>query len=196
MNRVLLVLILFSASILVYQWRASGDAVGVAGLASNDTEAPAVSDEGEMPAIGLAPLASFDEVVLRPLFIDGRRPPPEVENVAEATPKPPVRPAVRPMVDLTAIVVIDNQQQAVFRTAGKKQGFQKLKVGEEIEDWTVSEIQSKQATLTQGGNEEVFLLREYKKIPLPVIPDQAPVQKNEPKEAGNTNSEATQPHKK
>ena len=196
MNRVLLFLILFSASILVYQWRAPEEAVGVAGLVSNDTAAPAASDEGAVPAIGLAPLASFDEVVLRPLFTEGRRPPPEVESAAEDAPKPPVRSAVRPMVDLTATLIIDNQKQAVFRTAGKKDEFQKLNLGEEIEGWIVAEIQSKQVTLAQGGKEEVFLLREYKKIPLPIIPDKAPAQNGQPKEANNTNSEATQPHKK
>ena len=196
MNRVLLVVILFSASILVYQWRAPTDAVGVAELAPTDVGAPVRIDSGSVPAIGLAPLASFDEVVLRPLFTEGRSPPPEVEAVSEKAPTPPVRTMRRPMVHLTATLIIDTQKQAVFRTAGKKDEFRKLNLGEEIEGWMVADIQANQVTLAQGGTEEVFLLREYEKIPLPIIPDKLPAQKNEPKGAGNTNSEAAQPHKK
>jgi hypothetical protein len=202
MNRLLIVLSLFFVLVLVYQWQDYADPLIKRGGAADAIDLPAESGEAAVPTIRSAPLASFDEVVQRPLFIEGRRPPPEVEAPPEdEKPKLPPQVKTRPRLSLTAILIVDNQKQAVFRTVEKKQALQNVAVGEEIDGWVVSDIQSTQVKLTQGGAEEVFLLREYEKVPLPVIPDKAPVQKIEPKEAAandakNDAKNAAQPRKK
>lgn len=182
MNRLLIVLGILLVFVLIYQWRDYGGALATRGAAVNGIEVPADSEEGAVPANRLAPLARFDEIVQRPLFIEGRRPPPEVDASAEEEkPKPPPPVKTRPAMILTAVLMVDNQKKAVFRTIDKKQPFQNLTLGEEINGWVVADIQSSQVKLTQGRTEEIFLLRQYEKVPLPVIPDKAPVQKVEQK---------------
>lgn len=112
-------------------------------------------------------------------------------------PKPPPQVATRPKLGLTAILIVDNQRRAVFRTSDKKKALQSLTVGEEIGGWVVSDIQSTQVRLTQGGLKEVFRLRDYEKVPLPVIPNKVPAQQTEQKEAVNGAADkAAQPRKK
>ena len=178
MNKLLGFVIVLFVAILIFQWSSDGESESEKVAGNNAPAAVIAADNNIIDRSAAPPLVNFEDVVQRPLFIEGRRPPPEPENdPIDTAPQSVLAPSKRPVVDLTAILIINGEQYAVFRTPGKKQDSQKLKVGEELDGWKVVKIEPKQVTLNQGATDEVFLLREYKKVPLPVISPNPPVKK-------------------
>ena len=131
MNKLLGAMIVLFAVVLVALWSSSQSPEQLENVSGSVAEASTnggdVDHAVERPA---APsLMTFDGVVQRPLFIEGRRPPPEQDDNAQAeVPQPPQKPTRRPVADLTAILIVDSEQYAVFRTAGKKKGLEKLRI--------------------------------------------------------------------
>lgn len=186
MNKLLGAMIALFTVVLVVQWSFSQNPEQPGNTTDNTTDVSGGDVAHVNERASAPPLVSFDDVVKRPLFIEARRPPPEQDDGAETeAPKPPRKPARRPVADLTAILIIDSEQYAVFRTASKKKGLEKLKVGEQLDGWKIAKIDAKQVTLRQGTAKEVFLLRKYKKVPLPAILSAQPDKKAAPQAARN-----------
>jgi hypothetical protein len=193
MNKILTGIVLLLAAILVYQWNKPVSLPGDA-ILTDAVELPEAESLEPVSVPGSAPFASFDEIAVRPLFIDGRRPPPEPEEGVVEEPQKPQQTTRRPALDLTAILFIENEQHAVFR-GSRKQGLQKVRLGEDIEGWNVAKIEPKQVTLAQAGVNEVYLLREFRSVPLPLIPDKHP-EKVEPNGSIETKARAIPPVQK
>lgn len=186
MAKLLIFMNIVFVSILAYQWNSFAD--------KSEFEVPVVERKAivekepvSVSEAGLPPLERFESVVQRPLFIQGRRPPPEEEEVVVEKPTPAPPAVRRPAVRLIAILIINQQRQAVFKSLVKKQALQRLGRGDEIDGWVVSDINPQQVTLKQGSAEEVFLLREYEKVSLPVVPVQKANQNSRGGKQGNLN---------
>ncbi|MBT9289615.1 hypothetical protein [Prosthecodimorpha staleyi] len=103
----------------------------------------------------------------RPLFVPSRRPPPPPPPavvapppvaVLPADPGPPApEPVVPPTAVLTGVIVGGETRIAVFRGDDGKPLT--VRQGEEIQGWTVAEIQARSITLEQNGEQLELALK-------------------------------------
>lgn len=91
----------------------------------------------------MAPLASYSEIVERPLFDASRRPPPEPEAKQAAAPKPPTN------YKLEGTAVMPDNQVAVVRNKRTSE-LHRLAVGESVGGWQLDEVIPGHAALSQG----------------------------------------------
>jgi len=118
----------------------------------------------EMPTIELTAQTeeSYADMVAKPLFIKGRRPveePPPAEQQATAA-KP-----VKFDWALNGVYTLKKELSALFsRTTAKvrKDNYRKIKVGDDLDGWKLSEIQKDKVILKQGSDEKELLLRKPK----------------------------------
>lgn len=113
-------------------------------------------------------LTEFDSIEERPLFIEGRRPRPPAETGVQEDVTKPRGGSRSPKLNLSAILIINDEPMALLRNP-PKEGPARLKMGDEFQGWRVEKIAADRITLKQGGEREEFLLREYKKVPLPRV---------------------------
>lgn len=130
---------------------------------SEESEAEEQSDATN--GFHLPPLEDFDEIGQRPLFFEGRRAP----EVASALPQEPgskkdKKEALKPPINLAAIIIIDSERYALVRDKSGKTGSRQLRAGDTYEDWVVNEIQPDRLILQQGKQNEQVLLREFQKV--------------------------------
>ena len=94
--------------------------------------------------------AAFDEILERPLFLQGRRPP-------EAAPEPakPAAPRVRPQLQMLGVAVTQDTQVALVLDIKSRQLLRFVQ-GTQHQGWTVTSVESGQAVLQRG--EEVLEL--------------------------------------
>ncbi len=118
----------------------------------------------EMPTIELTAQTeeSYADMVARPLFIKGRRPveePPPAEQQAIAA-KP-----IKFDWALNGVYTLKKELSALFsRTTAKvrKDNYRKIKVGDDLDGWKLSEIHKDKVILKQGSDEKELLLRKPK----------------------------------
>jgi hypothetical protein len=91
----------------------------------------------------MAPLASYSEIVERPLFVQTRRPPPEAEVAQAAAPNPPGN----YRLEGTALTPVG--RVAVVRNT-RTSALHRLAVGDEVDGWQLEEVEPGQAALSQG----------------------------------------------
>lgn len=117
---------------------------------SSEAASPPISIPPETPP--LPPLAQLDDMVARPLFVEGRRPTPEQPDAPAADPEQALN------VMLTGIVITERGRLANFR-AGTDARARVLGVGEFLDDWRIDEILPDRVILSSGGRREELLLK-------------------------------------
>lgn len=118
----------------------------------------------EMPTIELTAQTeeSYADLVERPLFIKGRRP---VDEPPPADPQGISKIPVKFDWALNGVYTLKKDLSALFsRTTAKvrKDNYRKIKVGDDLDGWKLSEIQKDKVILKQGSDEKELLLRKPK----------------------------------
>jgi hypothetical protein len=104
--------------------------------------------------LALQSLERLSATVDRPLFSPSRRPPPE--PAAQAS-QPPVPPAPPPNLVLSGIVMDGERARAVVRVGAEKKILH-AQIGDNIDGWTVSQIEGRKLVLSLDGRYVTFTL--------------------------------------
>ncbi|MEA3278337.1 MAG: type II secretion system protein N [Pseudomonadota bacterium] len=131
------------------------------------SEAPP-PDQLENPIDRLTPVEDKEEfavVTERPLFLPDRRPPSEeegAEDVQEQSPDglDPKR------LNLNAVVITPTESSAWVRDAAMNKVV-RLRLGDELEGWSVQEILSDRLVLERQGETDTLILRDYENMSPP-----------------------------
>lgn len=117
--------------------------------ASDTEQGPTTADEFK-----LADLASFDEIVTRPLFFASRRPP-------EAAPPPEqvAAPITPPNVVLTGTVISPEERLALLAVADVARPVRAVE-GQEIGGWRIDQVLANSVILRQGEQSHEVTLRK------------------------------------
>lgn len=100
----------------------------------------------------LADLASFDEIVKRPLFFASRRPP-----EAPPPPEPETAPIAAPDIVLTGTVITPDERLALMTVADVPRPIRAVE-GQEIGGWRIDQVLANRVVLRLGEqSQEVFL---------------------------------------
>jgi hypothetical protein len=91
----------------------------------------------------MPPLASYSEVVERPLFSSTRRPPPEAEKPTVVAARLPVN------YRLEGTALSPRGRVAVVRDT-RSSTLHRLALGEQVDGWQLEQVRPGQAALTQG----------------------------------------------
>ena len=165
----------FLALVLAAQWLwpggvpEPGTPVASGNGAGDGTADPVQGEPPELP-----PLSFYSEVGERPLFFEGRRPPPDQPDEGEVAEEPEAEPdAPPPKVALTGILILEGERYALVKRADGK-GTERLRVGDEYESWTVDEIGEERLVMANNGQKEEFLLWQYKAVLPPSQAKKAP----------------------
>lgn len=133
----------------------------------------------------LPPIDQLRDIEKRPLFIEGRRPLPDAPEAPPlpVAPPPPKIATPAPVLDLRGIILIGKERIAMLGRPVVKDGGNRLRTGQVINDWTVVAIEPDQVVLENGGERSVTSLRTFKAVP---PPQQVPKPQAAPKPAGAT----------
>lgn len=172
MNRPTLFALIALNTLLIFvlagEWFAQSETVNAP---QRETKTLEVQDD-ELPSLDLQAKSEdeYSDLVERPLFIKGRKPVAEPEP--EAIPVSAVKKVEAFVWDLTGVFTSPKGVTAFFsRINGKveKDNYRKLKLGDEIDGWKLSEISPDKVTLSQTGETKTLPLRKAKpKNALPV----------------------------
>ena len=100
------------------------------------------------------PVGAFEDIALRPLFFESRRPfEPSVENQEDAAPV--VEEVVA--VELVGTLVTDQGRAALLQPAGQSASWRRE--GEKVAGWQIGTIERDRVTLRQGEEIETIELR-------------------------------------
>ncbi len=133
-------------------------------------------------------LEEYNEMVARPLFIEGRRPPSEEAETSE----PPVAEKHPLTLKLMGVVFAPGETLGLFVDAKGK--YKRLRVNDSIDGWKVLKIEADKAVMAQDGTrEELRLIKPKPKKsqaqpPQPGFPAQPPSQQTPPFGANNGNN--------
>ncbi len=146
---------------------------------SSDTPPAAAADAQLTRASYLAPdFETFSEILERPLFTEGRTPPPEptAEQAAAVTPGK----QTQLMMRLEGIALTPTARIAVIRDKSSNK-LVRLAEGETHEGWVVESVNASSATLKRGKQTHELTLelntRSVKKTPTKVRKPRSPVRK-------------------
>lgn len=168
MKYVLALMALALAGLLAWQWydwppqwngRVPGDQLPGA-------ESPAEAEPRSPLELLDPPLVKeeYASVSERPLFLPDRRPPAEEPDEPPAEEEQPET-AIDTM-DLTAIIITPQESMAWVQSP-TKQTPQKLRLGDELDGWTLKAIKSDEVELERQGETDTLVLRDYSKSPPP-----------------------------
>ncbi|MGZ5837157.1 MAG: hypothetical protein ACXWJ5_13285 [Xanthobacteraceae bacterium] len=121
-------------------------------------DAPAPAQDSSNVTLSNPLAAQFLErlsaTVDRPLFSPSRRPPP---GPVAQVPQPPGPPAPPPNLVLSGIVMDGERTRAVVRVGAEKKILH-AQIGDNIEGWTVSQIEGRKLVLSLDGRFVTFTL--------------------------------------
>jgi hypothetical protein len=118
--------------------------------------------------VDFLPIEQFQSVKNRPLFFEGRRPPPEyVPDAPAAKPTRPVGKVRPPNATLSGVIKVGDSTYVILNGVGKKKGLSRAKVGEDVNGWKVESIHDDRVVVQSGKEKHEILLRSYKPVPLP-----------------------------
>ncbi|BAO43427.1 hypothetical protein [Thiolapillus brandeum] len=166
MNRFLFMMAMLLAVFIGWRWFNP-----VAAPKPEPLPAPGVSG-GDVGALlknmdrvtGFPPLAAYHAISARPLFFSKRRPPPPYVAEKGGGRKPgPSRKTGKPRVQLSGVISVGNQTYALLK-GGKNKGTRRVRVGEDIDGWTVISIEKDKLVLRNGTETESLLLWNYKPV--------------------------------
>ena len=164
--------------IVALEWAALSRQDGIE--TSSDTPPAAAADTQLTRASYLAPdFATFSEILERPLFTEGRTPPPEptAEQAAAVTPGKQTQLTMR----LEGIALTPTARIAVIRDKSSNK-LVRLAEGETHQGWVVESVNASSATLKRGEQTHELTLelntQSVKKTPTKVRKPRSPVRKN------------------
>jgi general secretion pathway protein N len=170
--RAALVLVALLVGVLALQWKDWPPAPSTAGL---DVPAGAGGQSGVPgdpdPLARLTPPEprdSYASVTERPLFRPERKPEePQPEDAADET-QPEVATNLDGM-DVSAVIITPALVAAWIRDP-KAPDLKRLRLGDDLEGWSVKEIQSDRVVLERQGELDELLLRDFTKAQAPAAP--------------------------
>ncbi len=146
-------------------------------LLSSNLSAEPNSAKDEMPSVDLMQRSeeSYADMVNKPLFIEGRKP------VAEPSPEQLQANAVTIKFDwlLNGVYTTTKGLSALFSRATikvPKDNHRKIKPGDHLDGWKLTEIHKDKVILTLDGNRKELLLRKPKLKQLPQKKNNTPPQ--------------------
>jgi general secretion pathway protein N len=133
-------------------------------------------DSADEPGLSemLLPPASRDDyvsVIERPLFLPDRRPPPDEPEEEVSTEEE--APTDLDSMDLSAVLITPSLVSAWVRSPTEKEMI-RLRIGMELEGWTVDDIQDDKLVLERQGETHELILRDYENAPPPIAPTPNP----------------------
>ena len=141
-----------------------------------------------LPSLDLSKLTavSYNNIIERPLFIEGRKPlPEEIEDGAETA-------ADAGELDDWILIGIYNKdktskkQVALFRNKKEAKKFLKLYEEQTISGWLLKEIQSDRVFLEMGGQQKSVMLRKPREQSKTPAPPRRPVPPSKPPTTNNS----------
>ena len=158
--------------VLFLQWR---------GWPPEPPAAPPTDTAAELPAAGEPrqsagnllpppPREEYASVSERPLFLPDRRPPPD-----EPEDEGPVLPEeLKELdgVDFSAVVITPDAVKAWITPYSQERDW--LRIGDEIDGWTLTHIGPESLVLERQGETNELLLRDYANAPPPIPPTPPP----------------------
>lgn len=131
------------------------------------------TQDEELPSLDLEAKSEdeYSDLIERPLFIKGRKP--VLEPETESAPVAEVKRMEAFVWDLTGIFTTPKGVTAFFsRVNGKveKDNYRKLKLGDSLDGWKLTEIYLDKVTFTQTGETKNLSLRKAKPKNLPPTP--------------------------
>ncbi|MDO9106252.1 MAG: hypothetical protein Q7U57_14970 [Methylovulum sp.] len=146
-------------------------------LLSSSLSAEKNAAQDEMPSVDLTQRSeeNYEDMVSRPLFIEGRKP------VIEPTPEQSQASAVAVKFDwqLNGVYTTKKGLSALFTRATSKvpkDNYRKIRPDDELDGWKLTEIHKDKVILTQDGSRKELLLRKPKLKQLPPKRGNAPPQ--------------------
>jgi len=117
------------------------------------TDKPEASISSTDQGLVLPSLSDYAAIIERPLFVENRQPYVEDETVVET--KNPVKNARdrRKIKDnfLLSAVIITNEKRIALIQSGRGRKIQKVYLGEAIDDWTLTDVQTGEISLSKGN---------------------------------------------
>lgn len=104
--------------------------------------------------VSIAPLPTYRELLARPLFMETRRPAPRQTGGTAAQRVDPDR-----NWKLTAVIVA-GEDSHVFVQGIRDKSIRRLKAGDKLDGWVVSEITPQYVTFSSAGQEATLELRK------------------------------------
>lgn len=165
-------IVLALLGLLVLQWKdwppeTSRPVAGEHAAAENG----AASETPPDPLARLKPAAdrdSYASIVERPLFRPDRKPEPPPEEAPTAASAPGTDLALDTL-DLTAVMLTPTNVSAWVKDPSQPK-LRRLRLGDEIEGWSVREILEDRVLLERQDEEYALVLRDYSKAPPTAAP--------------------------
>ncbi len=124
------------------------------------SKAPAI----EQKDFSLPPMEQFHTFIDKPLFIQGRVPVP-AEDLDATTPTTTTKPRNPPKVQLTGILETPDVGTLVLLRSTDGKHHYRLKPGEEIENWRLSEVATDYVVIVSGEKKHTLKLIKPKPQP-------------------------------
>ncbi|MBS1202916.1 MAG: hypothetical protein H6R22_1425 [Chromatiaceae bacterium] len=172
MIRAALALVALLVGVLALQWKDWPPAPSAVGLdlpAGTGGESGAPGDPDPLARLTPPePRDSYASVTERPLFRPERKPEePQPEDAADET-QPEVATSLDGM-DVSAVIITPAVVAAWIRDP-KAPDLKRLRLGDDLEGWSVKEIQSDRVVLERQGELDELLLRDFSKAQAPAAP--------------------------
>ena len=171
MRAVLAVIGLALLGLLFLQWRSWPPALPAPPPGADAAPAAAASGEAPPKLPPVPPREDYASVAERPLFLPDRRPPPEEPEDASDEGLPE-EPAELKDVDFSAVVITPDAVKAWVTPYSQERRW--LRIGDEIDGWTLTRIGPDSLVLERQGETNEILLRDYANAPAPIPPTPPP----------------------
>ena len=127
-------------------------------------ETPVTGSVQPVPAVDLTlpSVATFEQLVERPLFMSSRRPP-EPDDEPEPEPEPlPDKPPQSLKASLSSIMITEDRRMALVRDLSSNKTV-RLQVGSTLSGWKVRAIDNDQVIFSQNNKTQILPLRIFDK---------------------------------
>jgi hypothetical protein len=154
LSLLLLLAIGATSGFLYYQWRMPSGANNLVNESAAN-QVRTTPDEGKPGAARFVPISikAYDEITQRPLFVEGRLPPPEPEKKTVETriPRKPLR------LKLEGVAMMPDNRVAIIRDLDTNE-LLRVSQGMNKNDWKVESVDSQSATIVRKGERLILKL--------------------------------------
>ncbi|AFL74777.1 type II secretion system protein N [Thiocystis violascens] len=162
-------IVLALLGLLVLQWKDWPPETSRSGVGEDSAVENGVAPETQPDPLARlthpADRDSYASIVERPLFRPDRKPEPPPEEAPAAASAPGTDLALDTL-DLTAVMMTPTSVSAWVKDPSQPK-LRRLRLGDEIEGWSVREILEDRVLLERQDEEYALLLRDYSKAPPP-----------------------------
>lgn len=122
----------------------------------------AKTEKEQVEEVDFIPLSDFTETTARPLFSASRRPPPSAnqESAKEPVEEAVVQTVERNQFAVMGIVSAQDEKVALLKKLNSNEEVVRVKEGQAIFGWTVTEIAARSVTLQQNGVTDLIKLSD------------------------------------